>query len=1002
MRLPRSLTFSAAITALATPALAAIPPSHLSEQPRLEVATGAPERGSHAVQWTVPFAAASAWAQWTADAGGEWRALWDADTAVPSRIYGSGIAVPGSMRSAASAAEAAYRALSKHIDLLAPGASVESFELVTNQVFGGMRTVGFEQRHDGLEVIGGQLSFRFKNDRLFVVASEALPHVRIEPVRRAVDAATAKRNAGKWIVDSFGSTVTIGEREGPFVLPLLRRGGQVDYPVVVRVVVNANNPIGKWNVYLDARDGAPIAREQTLMFADGTIEYNTPVRHPGDTRVNVAAAHASAIVEGVTVASSATGELTWTGTVATDVQIGVVGTYVRVINDAGAELTAEFSLAPGATHTIDLRDDEMPDAQIISYVAANRAKDRARLLAPGMRWLDEDQIQTTVNMNGNCNAFSDGDSINFFRASSRCENTGRLPDVVYHEFGHSFHAHALIRGVGRFDTSLSEGASDYFSADITGDPGMGRGFFRSNQALRHLDDPSDERVWPDDIGEPHQTGIIFGGAMWDLRKALSLELGEADGVAMTNDIFFQILQRASDVPSTYVEALSADDDDGDLSNGTPNYCQIVDAFGQHGLADPTTAGPGIEPPHLDQSKVSVPFSQSVDCPGTSIAEAKLEWRLRRDHQVAGTVTMTEEPGKYEGRIPQQEAGEVVQYKVVVTLQNGEQVEYPENPADTYYETFVGEVIPLYCTDFEADPEVEGWVHLLERGNDQEGADDWQWGSPNGTSGSGDPAAAYSGTRVIGNDLGGGRYNGTYQPNKTNVMVSPVISTMGHTNVRLQYRRWLNVENGFFDQAQVLSNDQVVWQNLDDGDRGDRHHTDKEWRYSDVDLSSTINDAGTVQLRFKLTTDGGFESGGWTIDDVCVVAFSTNPGPRCGDGNVDTGETCDDGNGVDGDGCNSDCTMPGSAASCGNGVLDAAEACDPSVSGVTNCAADCSGLLDPAAGGNKLGGAGDLKEAEEAGCGCATTRGSRSRHGALLLLGLAGLLVLRRRGFGPPL
>ncbi len=997
MRLPRSFT-ALAITVcsvpLALPSWAAVPPSHLAEQPRLEVAAGEPARGIAATQWTVPFTAAETWRTWTEAAGPKWRALWDADTNVPSRIFGQGIPVAGSVRSAARAEEAARAILAEHIDLLAPGSRATSFELVTNVESRGTRSVGFIQRHDGLEVLGGQVSVRFKNDRAFVIASQALPHVRAEAPRRTLGSAALKRNAAKWVVDSFGSAVDVTEIDGPFVLPLVRRGTGIDYPVVMRVVVDATNPIGKWHVFLDATSGAPIAREQKLLFADGTIQYNTPVRHPGSTRIDAPAAFASAIVNGRTSATDAAGQVTWSSSVAATVEIGIVGPAVRVINDAGPELRAELTLSPGATETLDVRDDEMQDAQVISFVAANVAKVHAKEIAPNMRWLDTEQLQTTVNMNGNCNAFSDGNTINFFRASNRCENTGRLPDVVYHEFGHSFHAHAIIRGVGSFDTALSEGASDYLSADITGDPGMGRGFFRTNQALRHLDDPNDERIWPDDIGESHQTGIIFGGAMWDLRKALAQNLGEEAGHAVVTDIFYQILQRASDIPSTYAEALAADDDDGDLSNGTPNYCHIVDAFAQHGLADATTSGPGIEPPHIDRGKVSVPFSQAVDCPGTAIANAKLQWRLREDHQVQGEVSMDALPGKYEGLLPDQAPGTVVQYKVVVTLENGDKVEYPDNPADTRYEAFIGEVTPLYCTDFETDPEVEGWVHLLERGNDQEGADDWQWGSPTATQGSGDPGAAFSGTKVIGNDLGGGRYNGTYQPNKTNVMISPVIDTMGHTNVRLQYRRWLNIENSYFDQAQVLSNDQVVWQNLDDGERGDRHHTDKEWRFSDVDISSTINDSGTVQLRFRLTTDGGLEMGGWTLDDVCVVAYGASSTAICGDGKIDSGEVCDDGNTVAGDGCNADCTATDTAAGCGNGVVDAGEACDPSA-GDAMCAADCSSKLQMP--GANMQGPDDLKPAEDAGCGCSTSSAQTgSGFGLLLLLGVAAFMLRRRR------
>jgi MYXO-CTERM domain-containing protein len=63
----------------------------------------------------------------------------------------------------------------------------------------------------------------------------------------------------------------------------------------------------------------------------------------------------------------------------------------------------------------------------------------------------------------------------------------------------------------------------------------------------------------------------------------------------------------------------------------------------------------------------------------------------------------------------------------------------------------------------------------------------------------------------------------------------------------------------------------------------------------------------MQLKFELKSDSGLQLGGWTIDDVCVVATAAaHPAATCGDGTVDTGETCDDGNTTDGDGCSSTC------------------------------------------------------------------------------------------------
>src|SRR5690606_9223846 len=142
------------------------------------------------------------------------------------------------------------------------------------------------------------------------------------------------------------------------------------------------------------------------------------------------------------------------------------------------------------------------DAQLSGFVPASLIKAFAKAeRAPRMGWPGQ-QLLVVTNEGGACNADSTGDDLHLFRASTPCEDTARLADVVYHEFGHSLHAHAIISGAGAFDTHVSEGASDYLAATYTNDPGMGRGFFPGNDSpLRHIDPPDREYRYPDDMDD---------------------------------------------------------------------------------------------------------------------------------------------------------------------------------------------------------------------------------------------------------------------------------------------------------------------------------------------------------------------------------------------------------------------------------------------------------------------------------------------------------------------
>lgn len=981
------------------------PRAHTDVDNHLEVADGRVARLQPNVTWSTPRDASGAWATFLDQRGGRWRAQWDADTKVPSRIYGEGIATPKASSDPAVAVAVATDALKQHLALLAPGADITDFELAANDADpqSGLRTVTFIQRHAGFEVVGGNLNVRIKNDRLFVFGSAALPNVAIELPRERKSTKTLEDAAVALVAKDAAGARLYAPAATPVILPIVEDNGRVRYHLVSEVLVHAEAPLGRWSVYLDVGTGREIARRQNLRFATGTIKFNAPERRPGATRLDWVARDADVTVAGQLGSTDANGALTWTGTGPLSGTVVPSGAEVNVSNDAGPRASFPFTLEDGGEVVWDGRNEEELDAQLNTFVASRIVKERARIIAPNLNWLS-DPVEATVNIDSACNAFSDGTTINFFVSSRQCENTGRLADVVYHEYGHSFHAHVLIRGAGAFDTALSEGASDYLSGTITGDPGMGRGFFRTDAPLRHIDPAGSEAVWPEDVAEAHTTGLIFAGAMWDLRKQLIMDFGnEAQAVEHTDQLWHQALRRSSDIPSSYVEVLAADDDDGNLANGTPNNCAINEAFGRHGLADAETVAPPIGALSISPMlQVSLPVGTIENaCPGASISDVSLDWRIR-GQAAGGTMPMIATQTGYEEQLPSQTQGAVVQYRVEVTLDSGNKIFLPDNAADPYYEHFVGEVTQIYCSSFEGDPEAEGWTHALLEGEDREGADDWTYGPLQSPPGSGDPTQAKTGVAVAGNDLGGGNYNGRYQPGKKNILRSPVLPTNGFEVVRLQYWRWLNVEDGDFDQAEILANDQVVWSNFSTGSDGNTHHADKEWRFHDVEVTDAVRD-GNVQIGFQLTTDRGLELGGWTIDDFCLVGYDLTPPAVCGNGAVEDGEGCDDGNLTSGDGCEADCTMTQIAPGCGNGVIDGGEVCDDgNTIGGDGCELDCTATpVDPTCSNPPCNPAvpgpdGDgLTQIDDAGCGCTATE--RSSGGAWLAgLFLVGLLARRRR------
>lgn len=893
--------------------------------PGLQVASGPEARLQPDVQWSrAPARAARAWQSFVAGTGTQWTSLWDADTGVPLRIFGAGVHAPGSVASAEVAEAAARRFLAAHIDLLAPGSRPEDFVVAGNHLGGGVRSVGMHQYHRGMRVLTGQLSFRFKNDRLIAIASEALPDVDVPLPAFSASASTVASAAAGWVRADLGDARAT-DVDGPFVLPIVSHR-QVAYHAVMRATVEAHKPDARFHVYVDAASGAPVAREQLLRYADGRVLYNVPSRHPGGERVDQPAPFADVLSGSLAMTTDAAGALAWEGTAPLEITTKVTGLLVNVSNQIAPdqETIASFVLDPGGTVVWDARDSEDVDAQISAFVHAQVVKSYARRFAPELAFLDE-QLQARVNINSTCNAFSDGTTINFFRSSDRCENTARLADVVYHEFGHALHWQSIIPGVGAFDGAFSEGLADYLAATITNDPAMGVGFFRAEEPLRHIDPEDYEHRWPRDVAEIHYTGLIFAGAMWDLRQELVELHGYEQGLAVADRLFYAAVQRASSIPATYVELLVADDDDGNLENGTPHECQINATFGAlHGLRNIDTVHEplGAQAPEREEYRITTQVTgTSARCAGDRITSVTVEWQ-RIGAESGATIVATADagaPGLYAATIPTQPDGSTVRYRVVVELADGGVWTFPDNPAAPYYEFYVGETIELYCTDFESDPFAEGWSHGLEGGAGGAGADDWEWGAPAGKNG--DPAAAFSGARALGNDLGRAGYDGRYQAQKLNYVDSPVVDIGDYSDVRIQYRRWLGAEDARWDYATIYANGTLAWRNRATAD-GQTHHVDSQWMFHDVPVSHLIS-GDTLKVRFAIESDTSLQFGGWTIDDFCVVA---RPDAICGDGVLNGAEQCDDGD-ANSDSLANACRSSCRRSFCGDGVRDAFEECD---------------------------------------------------------------------------
>ncbi len=163
-------------------------------------------------------------------------------------------------------------------------------------------------------------------------------------------------------------------------------------------------------------------------------------------------------------------------------------------------------------------------------------------------------------------------------------NLGLFSDIAMHELTHAFTMLTIPEDfVNHEFDSIHEGVSDYFACSYLNNPEVGRGFFLNDMTriLRNLDN---DMIYPDDMtmDQPHQDGQIIGGAFWDLRDALGAE--ETDAL-----VHFARYGHPSTFEEYYHEIMIADDDNGNLEDGTPNGDLISQIFADRGIIDAVTS-----------------------------------------------------------------------------------------------------------------------------------------------------------------------------------------------------------------------------------------------------------------------------------------------------------------------------------------------------------------------------------------------------------------------------
>jgi hypothetical protein len=447
-------------------------------------------------------------------------------------------------------------------------------------------------------------------------------------------------------------------------------GDGFDYRLAWVVNASVRGDLGTWEGLVDAVSGDLIAFQDRNQYVarkaiGGVYPISNDQRPPdGIEQQGWPMPYLNVVTPSGTVVTNAGGTI---GCATGNLTTALAGRYVRMADQCGAtnetsaagDLDLGFGPTPAATDCTVPPGHSAGDTKSsrTGFYELTRIVEQARGYLPTNNWLQA-QLQANMNIPNSCNAFWSG-TVNFYRSSAQCRNTGEQAAIFDHEWGHGMDnngTNPTISGPG-------EGIADVHAFVRLNTSCVGRGFFINQTCggygdqcigtpatgctgVRDIDFNQRRCNLPHTItyitqgftaaqctgGAPacpgtggpcgravHCEGYVVGESAFDLARRDLPGAGFDANTAheITTRLFFLGSQAVTNwytcnvgggcgATGGYLQVLAADDDNGNLNDGTPHMVSIRAAFERHETHCATPAavnsgcagGPAQTPPVL--------------------------------------------------------------------------------------------------------------------------------------------------------------------------------------------------------------------------------------------------------------------------------------------------------------------------------------------------------------------------------------------------------------------
>jgi hypothetical protein len=527
---------------------------------------------------------------------------------------------------------------------------VDPARLVLNRARSGQPAghvwfVDYDVVREGMAIEGARVIFRVNNGNLIQYGTENLP-VPGAPVPSTRLTAKEARAAVARYIGGFQEGDELRDAGSLHLVPSAilsaRSADGYDFgngrglAKVWRITFRRPGAMGTWEAEVDATTGEILSFDDVNKYVQAQVSGGVYLESPA-TGGEVLRPFANADVSTGGFANGG-GVYSYTsGTVTSTLK----GRYVKITDSCGTLSQVSDPSGNIAFGTSGGTDCATPahggagntHAAREQFYQVDRVKGVVRGWLPANTWINS-PLNVNVNLNQTCNAYWDGGQLNFFKSGGGCANTGENAGISLHELGHGIDQND---GNGTTaDSATGETYGDTTAFLALHDSCIGPGFFTSNctgygdactacTGLRDADYAKHSsntpatadnfiRVHcPAPVGtagpcgkEFHCESEVPTETMWDLAARDLPGAGTAVAWTILDRLWY--LSRSTATQSFSCTAgtvytsngcgagslwkvfRAVDDDDGNLTNGTPHGGALFAAFNRHGIACTTDAG----------------------------------------------------------------------------------------------------------------------------------------------------------------------------------------------------------------------------------------------------------------------------------------------------------------------------------------------------------------------------------------------------------------------------